>query len=47
LSQTLIIITGLIYAYISAEQFYLGNNGMGICYCGYAFANIGFYLMVK
>jgi hypothetical protein len=47
MSQTLIIITGLIYAYISAEQFYLGNSGMGICYFGYAFANIGFYLMVK
>jgi len=47
LSHTLIIITGLIYAYISAEQFYLGNNGMSICYFGYALGNVGLYMMAK
>ncbi len=43
----LIIITGLIYAYISAEQFYVGNGGMSLCYFGYALANVGLYMMAK
>jgi hypothetical protein len=47
MSHTLIIITGLIYSYISVEQFYIGNHGMGICYFGYAIGNAGLYLMAK
>jgi hypothetical protein len=47
MSHTLIIITGLIYSYISVEQLYLGNNGMSICYFGYAIGNAGLYLMAK
>jgi len=47
MSQILIIITGLIYSYICAEQLYLGNNGMSLCYFGYALANVGLYMMVK
>jgi TM2 domain-containing membrane protein YozV len=47
LSHILIIITGAIYSYISFEQFYLGNNGMGICYFGYALGNVGLYMMAK
>jgi hypothetical protein len=47
LSNILIIITGAIYTYISAEQFWIGNHGMGICYFGYALGNVGLYMMAK
>jgi hypothetical protein len=45
MSSWLIIVTGLIYTYISVEQGYKGNIGMAICYAGYAFGNVGLYLM--
>ena len=45
MSANLIIITGIIYAYIAAEQAFKGNIGMFICYTGYAFANIGLYML--
>ena len=45
MSSWLIIVTGLIYAYISAEQAYKGNIGMAICYAGYSFGNVGLYIM--
>jgi hypothetical protein len=45
MSSWLIILTGLIYLYIAAEQSFRGNVGMGICYFGYAVGNIGLYLM--
>jgi len=47
MSHTLIIITGLIYSYISAEQFWFGNHGMAICYFGYALGNVGLYMIAK
>jgi len=45
MSAWLIIVTGLIYAYIAAEQGYKGNMGMAVCYIGYALGNVGLYLM--
>lgn len=45
MSGFLIAITGLIYAYVAAEQGYRGNAGLAIAYAGYAFANIGLYLV--
>jgi len=45
MSANLIIVTGIIYAYIAIEQAVKGNPGMFICYLGYAFANIGLYLL--
>ncbi len=45
MSANLIILTGVIYAYIAIEQIFKGNLGMFICYLGYAFANIGLYLL--
>jgi hypothetical protein len=45
MSSWLIVLTGVIYAYISGEQALKGNIGMAICYAGYAFGNIGLYLM--
>ena len=47
MSSWLIILTGLIYAYICGEQYVKGNLGMAICYFGYAVGNIGLYLMAK
>jgi len=47
MSSNLIIVTGLIYAYICIEQFAKGNTGLAYMYAGYAFANYGAYLMAK
>jgi hypothetical protein len=47
MSGWLIILTGLIYAYIGAEQAFKGNTAMGMVYAGYAFSNIGLYLAVR
>lgn len=45
MSSTLIIITGLIYGYIAAEQGLQGNYGLMCMYSGYCFANYGAYLI--
>jgi len=47
LSATLIIITGFIYAYIAGEQLVKENPHMAIVYAGYAFSNVGLYLLAK
>jgi len=48
MSGWLIIITGIIYAYIAFEMFVLrGNTNIGIVYAGYAFSNIGLYLAAR
>jgi hypothetical protein len=44
-SAWLIILTGLIYAYIAGEQGFRGNLAMMIVYAGYAFSNVGLYWM--
>jgi len=45
MSSWLIIVTGLIYAFISIEQGLKGNMGLACMYAGYCFANYGAYLM--
>jgi len=47
MSAWLIIATGLAYAFVSLEQFHKGNPQMGIVYAGYAFSNVGLYLMAR
>lgn len=47
MSGWLIAFTGLVYAYVAIEQGYKGNTGMLITYLGYAFANIGLYLLAS
>jgi hypothetical protein len=47
MSATLIIITGLIYAVVAADQLMKGSTDMAIVYSGYAFSNIGLYLLAK
>jgi hypothetical protein len=46
-SGWLIIFTGVIYAYVAGEQIVRGNPGMGIAYSGYAFANVGLWMLAK
>jgi hypothetical protein len=45
MSSWLIIVTGLIYVYISIEQLVKGDSGLACMYAGYAFANYGAYLI--
>jgi hypothetical protein len=47
MSAWLIILTGAIYAYIAGEQLLKGNASMAVVYAGYAFSNVGLYLMAK
>lgn len=45
MSSTLIAITGCIYLYIGVDQGLRGNMGLSLAYYGYAFSNIGLYLL--
>lgn len=45
MSANLIIITGLIYAYIAVEQGLKGNHAMAVVYTGYAFSNVGLWIL--
>jgi hypothetical protein len=45
MSAWLIIVTGLIYAYIAFEQGLKGNPPMAVVYSGYAFSNVGLYIL--
>ena len=47
MSANLIILTGLIYAYVSFDQWRSGNAGMALAYAGYAFSNVGLYFMAR
>ena len=47
MSGPLIILTGLIYAYVAIEQGMKGNSGMAVAYAGYAFANYGLWRMAS
>ena len=47
MSGWLIIVTGLIYAYIGLEQALRGNLPMAVVYSGYAFSNVGLYILAK
>jgi hypothetical protein len=47
MSAWLIAFTGCCYLYVAAEQGYKGNIGMLITYIGYAFANVGLYMLAS
>jgi hypothetical protein len=48
MSHHLILVTGLIYLYVAFEQLIFHKNyGMLITYVGYAFANIGLYMLAS
>lgn len=45
MTRPLIVITGLIYAYIAAESLVKGNAGLSVMYAGYAFGNVGLWML--
>jgi len=45
MSSWLIILTGAIYFYIAVEQGLRGNVPMAVVYSGYAFSNVGLYIL--
>lgn len=45
MSPWLIIVTGLIYFWIAVEQFVGKNWAVAIMFAGYAFSNIGLWLL--
>ena len=47
MSGSLIILTGLIYAYVAWDQLTKGSSHMAIVYAGYAFSNIGLFLAIS
>ena len=47
MSGKLLIIVGLIYLYVAAEQLYKGNTAMSVVYGSYAVSNAGLYLALK
>lgn len=47
MSSNLIILTGLVYAYIASEQVAYGNYALSVVYYGYAFSNVGLYMLSK
>jgi hypothetical protein len=47
MSAWLILLTGCVYAYVAIEQGMKGNTGMLIAYLGYAFSNIGLYMLAS
>ena len=47
MSAWLVALTGVIYAYIAAEQSFKGSWDMAIVYAGYALANVGLWMAVK
>jgi hypothetical protein len=47
MSAWLIAFTGFCYIYVALEQGYKGNIGMFITYIGYAFANVGLYMLAS
>jgi hypothetical protein len=47
MSGWLIIIVGLLYAAVAIEQVWKGHLGMAIVYGGYAFSNVGLWLITR
>lgn len=47
MSGSLIILVGIIYAYVAFEQWLQGNVAMCIVWAGYAFANLGLWMALK
>jgi len=47
MSGWLIILTAVIYTYIGCEQALKGNMPMAVVYSGYAFSNVGLYILAS
>jgi hypothetical protein len=47
MSAWLVVLTGVIYAYVAIEQGLKGNMPMAIVYSGYSFSNVGLWWSIK
>lgn len=47
MSHTLIVLIGIAYVWIAAEQWAKGNTGVWVMFLGYAIAQAGVYLQAK
>lgn len=47
MSPWLVIICGLIYAFVAVDQLIKGNPAVFIMYFPYAISNIGVYMLLK
>jgi len=46
-SGPLILFVGAIYAYVAVDQYLANNIGMCIAFAGYAFANLGLFMLAR
>ena len=47
MSSPLILIVGVVYLVVAADQYRQGNPGMAIAWAGYALANVGLAMAAK
>lgn len=47
MSQFLVTVTGLIYLWVSVNEFAKGNTGTAVMFFGYAAANVGVWMQVR
>jgi hypothetical protein len=47
MSGPLIVITALIYLWVAVDQYLRGNVGLAVAYSGYAYSNIGLYILAR
>ena len=47
MAAPLIALTGLIYAYVAADLAWRGRYDLALAYAGYAFSNVGLYLVAR
>lgn len=47
MSSWLVVLIGLVYLGISADQFFKNNMGVALMFFGYALSNVGIYFTVK
>jgi hypothetical protein len=47
MSATLIVLVGVVYAFISAQLYLSGKHGLALAFAGYAVSNIGLYLEAR
>ena len=47
MSNWLIVVVGLLYAAVAIEQAVKGHGGLAIVYAGYAFSNVGLWMVTR
>lgn len=47
MSAWLIAFVGVIYGWIAVENFFKGNLALCVVFAGYAFSNVGLYLLAN